>query len=616
MTQRGRHLAPRPKGREARLFGRAVPLALAFTLFAASVAMGAVSTDQADYVPGSVVMISGDGMTPGESVMVDVYLPDDSLAQSNEVVADETGNFTDTYQLSQDGPLGTYTAVATGQSSGATFSTTFTDTDPASEFTAFSITPTPVAAGGTLSWSASAVCKNPNSAATQCEAEGTTHNGPVVDTYNITVQQVLKGATCDFSTAVTDRDTEQTTGGTGTASGSFTAPATPGTYCYRPRHQSQSIDGTQWATAVGNDFVEEVVVQAANTSPTADANGPYFGDEGSPVELDGTGSFDLDGTIDSYSWEATPQSGGLNDPDAGASCSFDDVSASMPQVTCTDDGIFVITLTVTDDDEATDDDTTTLTLDNVDPTIDSVTLDPAGGVYPVGTEVTLVAGFSDQGTNDSHTCGIIWDDPTGSTTEQAGAIIETDGSGTCTLPHTFNSAGVYSVQVTVRDDDGGEDTESLLVVIYDPSAGFVTGGGWINSPVGAYVDEPDLTGKANFGFVSKYKKGASVPDGQTEFQFHAGNFRFHSSSYQWLVISGCKAQYKGTGAVNGVSGYGFLLTAYDGQINGCSSDGFRIKITDSDGIVVYDNRLGESDDIDTANPLGISGGSIVIHKGK
>jgi hypothetical protein len=30
--------------------------------------------------------------------------------------------------------------------------------------------------------------------------------------------------------------------------------------------------------------------------------------------------------------------------------------------------------------------------------------------------------------------------------------------------------------------------------------------------------------------------------------------------------------------------------------------------------VVYDNRFGASDDIDTADPLAISGGSIVIHK--
>jgi len=36
-----------------------------------------------------------------------------------------------------------------------------------------------------------------------------------------------------------------------------------------------------------------------------------------------------------------------------------------------------------------------------------------------------------------------------------------------------------------------------------------------------------------------------------------GNFNFHSEAYSWLVVSGYKAQYKGTGSVNGVSGYDF-----------------------------------------------------------
>lgn len=79
-----------------------------------------------------------------------------------------------------------------------------------------------------------------------------------------------------------------------------------------------------------------------------------------------------------------------------------------------------------------------------------------------------------------------------------------------------------------------------LVVIYDPSAGWVTGGGWINSPAGAYTPMPLLTGKANFGFVSKYQNGASMPTGNTEFHFKAGNLKFQSTSYEWMVISGGK----------------------------------------------------------------------------
>src|SRR5207253_8769831 len=83
------------------------------------------------------------------------------------------------------------------------------------------------------------------------------------------------------------------------------------------------------------------------------------------------------------------------------------------------------------------------------------------------------------------------------------------------------------------------------VVTYDPSAGFVTGGGWINSPAGAYAADPTLTGKANFGFESRYQNGNNVPTGNTQFQFKEANFNFKSTAYEWLVVSGAKARYRG-----------------------------------------------------------------------
>jgi len=151
-----------------------------------------------------------------------------------------------------------------------------------------------------------------------------------------------------------------------------------------------------------------------------------------------------------------------------------------------------------------------------------------------------------------------------------------------------------------------------MIVVYDPSAGFVTGGGWINSPVGAFPANPSLVGKANVGFVSKYKKGATIPTGETEFQFKVANLNFHSTSYNWLVISGAKAQYKGSGTINGTGDYGFLLSAVDGQVSGGGGkDKFRIKITDkSTGSIVYDNQLG-ADEAATATTV-LEGGSIAI----
>ena len=141
-------------------------------------------------------------------------------------------------------------------------------------------------------------------------------------------------------------------------------------------------------------------------------------------------------------------------------------------------------------------------------------------------------------------------------------------------------------------------------VVRDAAGGSVSGGGWINSPIGAYVPDPALAGKANFGFASKYEKGTNVPRGNTEFQFKAGHMNFHSSSYDWLVVdqNGSSAQFKGSGTVNGSGTYKFMLWAGDAV-----PDTFRIRIWSegSDGaeVVVYDNGSNQA----------IGGGSIVVH---
>lgn len=187
-------------------------------------------------------------------------------------------------------------------------------------------------------------------------------------------------------------------------------------------------------------------------------------------------------------------------------------------------------------------------------------------------------------------------------------------TGMISASHLYASAGVYEVSATVYGDEGEATSASLqYVVVYDPSAGFVTGGGWIQSPTGAYALEPTLAGKATFGFVSKYKKGATTPSGETAFEFRTADLSFHSEAYQWLVISGARAQFKGAGTINGTSGYGFMLTAIDGDVKGGGGiDRFRIKIWDqATEEIVYDNMMAATDDAAPTTALG--GGSIVIH---
>lgn len=61
---------------------------------------------------------------------------------------------------------------------------------------------------------------------------------------------------------------------------------------------------------------------------------------------------------------------------------------------------------------------------------------------------------------------------------------------------------------------------------------------------------------------------------------HLCSLNFQSSTYEWLVVSGARAQYKSVGTINGAGNFGFLLTAIDGQLNGGGggTDKFRIKI--------------------------------------
>jgi probable HAF family extracellular repeat protein len=235
----------------------------------------------------------------------------------------------------------------------------------------------------------------------------------------------------------------------------------------------------------------------------------------------------------------------------------------------------------------------------------------------IGQPANVSANFTDADTADTHTATWTWAD---NSAQQTGTLSESGGSGTVTGTHTFSAAGVYPVSLMVTDNTGRSAQVQRDVVVYDPSAGFVTGGGWITSPPGAYKPDTSLAGRATFGFVSKYQKGATVPTGTTAFEFRAANLSFYSNSYQWLVIGGARAQYKGTGTINGAGSYQFLLTAIDGDLLGNGkSDRFRIKIwhyddaTKSD-VVDYDNQLDSSTIGGNGEGTAIGGGSIVIHK--
>ena len=186
--------------------------------------------------------------------------------------------------------------------------------------------------------------------------------------------------------------------------------------------------------------------------------------------------------------------------------------------------------------------------DDMAPTVSSVSLPSS----PAPSPVTLTATASDSTTGDSFIASAQYSLDGG--TNWTGSMTASDGSfdsATENVTASITTPGVYNVCVKATDAAGNTSQPTCAsepLVVYDPSAGFVTGGGrdGINN---------------NFGFVAKYQAGGSVPVGSLEYQNELGNF--HSNSFTYLVVAGNTAILGGTGTLNGVSGYSFTLTVTD-----------------------------------------------------
>ncbi len=186
-------------------------------------------------------------------------------------------------------------------------------------------------------------------------------------------------------------------------------------------------------------------IPVPNQPPVADAGGPYIGTVGEPINFDGTGSYDPDGTIISYEWDL--------DGDGVA----DDATGPTPSMTWSTPYSGIIRLAVTDDEGEIDIDETTLTVeeavDTIPPTIESVTLDayttiPSATIH-VTVEVTDNVGVT-------------------SVTADSVALTKTDGTweGDITAPST---TGEYTLTIRAEDAAGNFAETTVGYSVVKPS---------------------------------------------------------------------------------------------------------------------------------------------------
>ena len=350
------------------------------------------------------------------------------------------------------------------------------------------------------------------------------------------------------------------------------------------------------ATCWGNNWYQQRNVPSlVNRAPvvTFSTAGPWT--EGVQATIPAT-VVDPDGDPLTYSW------------------TIDGVSYSQPMpgpsltVRFLDDNTYTIGLSVSDG-QFTASETRPVEIRNAPPRITAINAPTA----PVAarTSTTISGTSTDLGERDTHRGFVSW--------ERGLPFIEarTLGDRAFIATRSDLAAGIYEITVRVKDDESSitDSTLTDFLVVYDASAGYVAGKGAIVSPAGAcQLTCYGAEGRASFGFTSRYEPGSTIPTGATQFVFRAGNLEFASTKYQWLVVSGARAQYKGDGTINGGGSYGFLLTAVDGDLpGGTGIDKFRIKIWDkASGLVVYDNQMGAAESADPA--MTLASGSITIRK--
>ena len=207
----------------------------------------------------------------------------------------------------------------------------------------------------------------------------------------------------------------------------------------------------------------------------------------------------------------------------------------------------------------------------------------------------------------------------GSPVESISCSLEEVETGTFTCEFNDVPVNTYAVQVTV---DGGYYTGSSegVVVIYDPSLGFTTGGG--------HFLWPDTDEKTNFGYTMKYnKKGTSIQgnlilirhleDGtiyrvksNALYGLALGESEGDNETFGWASFSG-KATYLEPGWDEPIGNHEFIAYVEDHDQPGNGTDRIWIEIMNQGNTI----DVMSMDDPGADNAVVINGGNVIVpHK--
>jgi len=152
-----------------------------------------------------------------------------------------------------------------------------------------------------------------------------------------------------------------------------------------------------------------------------------------------------------------------------------------------------------------------------------------------------------------------------------------------------------------------------VLVVYDPSLGFTTGGGWFYWP--------GTQDKTNFGYTMKYNKNATNVQGSLLIIRHLADgsiYRIKSNMLGglalspstafpgWASFSG-KCSYSGPDSVDNTGGQQFMVYVTDGNNPGTLSDTFWFTVLGRAFTLDNGNKVADSGEIVTLN-----GGNIVV----